>query len=420
MPEAPAKRYVFLDHLRGWTFALMAFDHALHAYAQEFGQFWFFRDYERLSFFDGFYLFNQSMIMPLLFFISGMFVVPHLMRLGFPEYLRRRLIKLGIPWLLGIPLIVPLLSYPKYHQYVNSVPSYWTYWTEIFFAERLQAGPFWVMFALLAYALVFLAMRLLWPNLIPQLGRFVTFIAEKPLVGISTFCALAAVIYGMSDLLWGAPWWIGFGKLFYLQGARFIMNFVYFMMGAGFMASGLLDQPAFWERYHRVLPKLLIGLAISAVCYIGYSLAYLDEGAYSDTIHRAIRLSGFQWDQILALLPSEAPRILIRTTLLGILGCFQVICLIGLFHRYLAKPKPMWQSLARNAYGIFIWHESMMVWLQFGLLEVSFAPYIKMVTVFLVGFWGAWLLNDYLRRIPLFAPVLDGAYQFKRPRRKHP
>ena len=64
-------RNTYIDYLRGFMFMLMAFDHTLHAYAQNWGRFWFIQDFERSSVWDAFYLFDQSIIMPMIFFIAG-------------------------------------------------------------------------------------------------------------------------------------------------------------------------------------------------------------------------------------------------------------------------------------------------------------------------------------------------------------
>lgn len=62
-------RYTYIDYLRGFMFLLMAFDHTLHAYAQNWGRFWFIQDFERSSVWDAFYLFDQSIIMPMVFLL---------------------------------------------------------------------------------------------------------------------------------------------------------------------------------------------------------------------------------------------------------------------------------------------------------------------------------------------------------------
>lgn len=364
----------------------MAFDHSLHAYATRWAPFWFFRDFDRRDIFDALYLFDQSIIMPMLFFIIGMFVVPAFERNGLWGYYKKRLIKLAIPFIVGVPLIVPLLTFPKFHEYVDPNPTYWEYWTQIFFSERFQAGPFWVLYAILLYTTILLILDKLF-KISAIMAHCVNFISRRPVVGISIFILISAIIYGGSDLLWGAPWWIGFGKLFYLQGARFIMNFVYFLMGAGLMASGLLDNKDLWTRFASKVPLWGVLMVGAGIAYAGYALTYFDQGAYGGV--------------------DDASFVLPRTTLLAILGCFQVLFLLAFFYRFVNEPTPLWQSLAKNGYGIFLFHEAMVVWLQFGLLGFSISPYLKVLIVFVLGFGGAWLLNDRVRRLPGFKAVLN-------------
>lgn len=375
------KRYIFIDHLRGFVFALMAFDHALHAYASHWAPFWFFRDFDRTDTFDALYLFDQSIIMPMLFFIIGMFVLPSFERNGFIGYYKKRLIKLGIPFIIGVIFIVPLLTFPKFHEYVDPNPTYWEYWTQIFFSNKLQAGPFWVLYAILLYSTILILLSKI--KIRVFLVASLKFIAQRSLIGIGVFILISAIIYGVSDLIWGAPWWIGFGKLFYLQGSRFIMNFVYFLMGAGLMASGLLDNKDLWDRFAKKVPLLGVLMVAAGITYSGFSLFYFEQ-AYSET-----------------------PDILVRTTLLAILGVFQVLFLLAFFYRYFNEPTPLWQSLAKNGYGIFLFHEAMVVWLQFFLVSFAFSPYLKMPIVFVLGFGAAWLLNDQLRKLPGFKAVLN-------------
>ena len=139
-------RILFIDHLRGLMFALMAVDHSLHGYAQYWGRFWFFRDQDRSIVFDALYMHNNSIIIPMLFFIFGMWVLPSLEQRGILGYFKERLIRLGIPFMIGVPLIVPLLSYPRYEYFTAPGASFFDFWPMIFFTEKLQAGPFWVLY----------------------------------------------------------------------------------------------------------------------------------------------------------------------------------------------------------------------------------------------------------------------------------
>lgn len=394
------KRYLFLDYLLGFAFLLMAFDHALHAYASNFGKFWFIRDYDRSVFFDALYLFNQSIIIPLVFFASGSYVVKEWNISGTQTYLKNRLLKYGIPFILGVPLIVPLLTYPKYLEFVDSSISYQAYWFGIFLGDKLQAGPFWVMYALLLHTVILMILHTYAPKLMNALETFLKKLTTSPWQVLLTLGVLAAIIMGISDLIWGAPWWVGFGKIFYLQGSRFIMNFIYFILGSAFVTSGLVDDQKFLSALKDKILTAFLVMLITAIAYCGYSLTYIQDGAYADGFYRALKLD-VPLANALPLLPEVASTVLPRTTLLAFLGLSQLSFLVMVFYSYLNKSIPFWKSLASNCYGIFIWHESVMVWLQFYFIDSSWPIFIKMPLVFIIGLSTAWAFNArVMQKIP--------------------
>lgn len=394
------KRYLFLDYLLGFAFLLMAFDHALHAYASNFGKFWFIRDYDRSVIFDALYLFNQSIIMPLVFFTSGAYVIKEWRALGTNTYVKNRLLKYGIPFILGIPFIVPILTYPKYAEFVDSSISYQAYWFDIFLGGKLQAGPFWVMYALLLYTFILMILQTYAPKLMHAIDTFLKKLTTSPWYVLGTLGLFAAIIMGGSDLIWGAPWWVGFWKIFYFQGSRFIMNFIYFVLGSAFVTSGLSDDQKFLSALKDKISTAFLVMLITSIAYCGYSLVYVQDGAYADGFYRALKLD-VPLFEALTLLPEVASSVLPRTTLLALLGLSQLSFLVMFFYSYLNKPIPFWQSLASNCYGIFIWHESVMVWLQFYFIDSSWSILVKMPLVFLIGLSTAWIFNDcVMKKIP--------------------
>ncbi|AIL12856.1 hypothetical protein IM40_03955 [Candidatus Paracaedimonas acanthamoebae] len=411
------QRYIFIDYLRGFIFALMAIDHSLHAYAQNWGQFWFIQDHDRSLIWDAFYLFDQSIIMPMLFFITGLWVLPSLKKYGFQAYLRRRFVKLGIPFIICIPLIVPLMTYPRYTLTVDSDISYLDYWFNVFLSgKKLQAGPLWVMYGMFLYSMILVGLSAL-PGIMNKWSNFVRLLVNRPQFGFIFLFLLSALILGMSDLTWGAPWWIGWG-VFYLPGARFLLYFLYFMLGAGFSQAGLLEDRFFWKRLSDRLPWWAGIMGLSALAYVGYSLIFMHDGAYSDVIRHAFHeffALGSSWSEMpefvnqqgWQLIESHAPRVLIRTTLHGTLCLFQVLTLLAFSYRYFNKEHPVWSSLARSCYGIFLTHEAMVIWLQYFLIGIELPQILKIIIIAGLGFGGSWLLTEkWLLKIPVLKKVI--------------
>ncbi|MEN8236290.1 MAG: acyltransferase family protein [Pseudomonadota bacterium] len=421
MPIPENQRLHFIDHLRAFMFLLMAFDHSLHAYAYYWGRFWFFRDHDRSIGFDVLYLQNQSIIMPMLFFIFGMFVLPSLARRGAWGYVKERFIRLGIPYIIGIPLMIPLLSYPKYHDFVNSDVGYFEFWlgsdfqfwNSIFFTERLQGGgPFWVLYAMALYSAVLIIACKLLPWVFRSLVNFIKWTIENPVLGFVIWGSFSAVLLGVSDLIWGAPWWIGFWRIFHLQASRFLLVLAYFFLGAAVYQSGILTNQDLMQRFSNQWAKLSILTAVLGVAYVWYSLAYFYDGAYGDEFHTLLREKGWLATGLWELVVTEAPGVLVRTTLHGFFCLSQMLLLLAVFYKFVSKPTRLWTFLAANCYGFFLFHEAVVIWCQYGLNATELPIVFKFSLTAFVGIVFTFLFNDkILLRIPIVRRVLSPEYR---------
>ncbi len=415
------ERIPFIDHMRGFIFLLMAFDHSLHAYAANWGRFWFYRDYDRSYIFDALYLFNQSAIMPILFFTFGAMVLPKITSLGLKGFWKDRFVKHVIPFMVGVPLVVPLLSYPKFHEYDNPGPSFLDFWFDIFFSEKLQAGPYWVMYAIVMYTAVFLILNKIFPKLVPALGAAMKKALASPWKFCLLFILLSIFIYGASDLRWGAPWWIGLrnvlpdflhGELFSLQASKFIMNFIYFIMGAAFMNSKAWEDIKAWKPLTNKRFVFLGATIIVGATYVLYAHFYFTDGAFNDTFYRTLRRGGETldaWKDAFSILPDVAPAVLIRTSLLGLLAFLQTLTLIAFFSHQPAGSKwyGIWASAAACCWGIFILHDPVVIWGQYLLTDYSLPIFFKFAVIFIAGLSISWFLTKQLLKTPIIKSVFE-------------
>ncbi|MGD8847564.1 MAG: acyltransferase, partial [Desulfobacteraceae bacterium] len=119
LPEVSGRKVEF-DYLRAFAVTLVLCHHAILAYTT-----FAFINYEnpiatsspvvneqRWIGFDLIVAFNETFFMPLLFFISGMFVWQSLARKGTRKYLIGRLTRLGLPFVIGVFFLIPLAYYP--------------------------------------------------------------------------------------------------------------------------------------------------------------------------------------------------------------------------------------------------------------------------------------------------------------------
>ncbi len=404
-----------IDHMRGFIFLLMAMDHALHAYAANWGKYAFFRDYDRSYTFDALYLFNQAAIMPVLFFTFGAYVLPKLSTYGVKMFWKDRFVKFIIPFMVGVPLIVPLLSFPRFHEFTDQNISYMDYWMGVFFTDKLQAGPYWVMYALVLYTLILLTINKLMPSFIGKCGNRLRQGFKRPVPALSAFFVLSAFIYGLSDLRYGAPWWVGFrdilpeymyGQLFSLQGSKFMMNFVYFIMGAAFMKSQVWKSKEPWKDFLDKRYFWFVAMVTFGVLYTLYAHAYFHDGAYDYTIYKILRIghgSADSWIEALNLVTEKAPRVLMRTTLMAALALMQFLTLLSFFGKNAGNSSgkfyAIWASATACCWGIFIIHDPIIIWMQFTFVNYHIPIIFKILIVSIGGIGVSWIMTHFILKI---------------------
>jgi hypothetical protein len=110
-------------------------------------------------------------LMALMFFLSGLFVWPSLTRKTNWGFLRDRMLRLGLPFVFGVLVLIPLALYPAYR--VTAVDlgfsAYWDAWRALPFWTN---GPLWFLWQLLALNTVVIGLHWLAPNAIEALGRW--------------------------------------------------------------------------------------------------------------------------------------------------------------------------------------------------------------------------------------------------------
>src|SRR5262249_61824432 len=86
--------------------------------------------------------------MPFMFLLSGLFVWPSLRRKGSVRFLDERLLRLGVPFVLGVYLLMPVAHYPVYRATAvdPSWSAFWAHWRALPFSP---SGPLWFLWQLL-------------------------------------------------------------------------------------------------------------------------------------------------------------------------------------------------------------------------------------------------------------------------------
>jgi peptidoglycan/LPS O-acetylase OafA/YrhL len=326
--------------------------------------------------------FNETFFMSLMFFISGLFVWDSLKRKGAGGFVRDRIVRLGIPFAFAAGILAPLAYYPSY-RVTGADPgfaAYWRAWTSL---PGWVSGPAWFIWVLLAFGCLAAGLYAFAPRWGERLGRLTVSANTRPFAVFATLLAVSAAAYVPLVLIFGATQWLQVGP-FAIQASRILHYAVYFIAGIGVGAVGLnasllapdgmLQQH--WRRWAIASP--IVFLLTTALVIADYVL----KGG-------------------------EQPGWEIANGLAYVTCCATTsFAVMAVFVRFARRRSTVWDSLAANAYGMYLIHYVFVTWIQFALLPSDLPALSKCVLVFssvLALSWGSVAL---LRRIPVVGRVL--------------
>ena len=332
-------------------------------------------DSERWLGFDLFCAFAFLYLMQLMFFLSGLFVWPSLQRKGWMAFLGHRVWRLGVPFVLGVFLLMPLAFYPVYR--VTAVdpgwPAYWAHWTAL---PITPTGPMWFLWFLLA--LNFAAAVLY--RLAPDTGRVLAPFLAKTATHPGRFFVVIVVVTAVAYLPLSAiysPWkWVGVGP-FEVQAAFAPQYMLYFLFGLAVGSysydRGLLDAKGMlvqhWGRW-------LIG---SFVAFFVWIIA----------------------TALVMKVPESPVAVLQVVGDLGLVTFAAAACFTttAIFLRFANARWPVIDSISEHAYGIYFFHYLFVVWLQYALLDFAAPAVVKGLAVFVGTVLLSWAASVATTRL---------------------
>ncbi|MDY6857522.1 MAG: acyltransferase [Thermodesulfobacteriota bacterium] len=387
-PTKVSERKVEFDYLRAFAVVLVLCQHAILAYTK-----YAFINFEnpiassnpvvneqRWLGFDLIVAFNETFFMPLLFFISGMFVWQSLARKGGRKFLRDRLIRLGLPFVIGVLFLIPLAYYPAQLQIglITGVDSsYGTFWLEMVRSGFGTAGPLWFLWLLLAFNCLATLLYQVAPPPEGFIRKRLTTIFDRPVVFFGALLGVSIAAYLPIAIIFGPLEWIGIGP-FNAQTGRILLYLVYFLAGTAVGACGI-DHSAL--RSEGALAKRWrVWLAVGLISFIVFI--------------------------IMLVVISDMERTIVSEIAFVVCCGATVFGMIGLFVRFVKRRAGVLDSLSENEYGIYLVHYAFVTWLQYLLLEGTFHPSVKGIMVFLSTLILSWGAVAAIRRIPGVAKVI--------------
>ncbi len=336
-------------------------------------------DNERWLGFDLFCAAQYVFLMPFMFFLSGLFVWPTLLRKGSGSFLSERVLRLGVPFLFGVYVLMPIAHYPVYRLTATD-PSWSAFWEHWLALPFWPSGPLWFLWQLLLLDIAAAAVYRLAPRSSEILGRLTGDRADSA----GRFFVLLLIISSLAYLPFALkfkPWeWSEFGP-FTFQPGRMLHYVVYFFAGVGVGVHGL--DRSLLRMGGMLAQRWALWLVSAAAAFMLWMAA------------TALTMGGAVPQ--LEVIPAFAFTLSSATASLGF---------ASVFLRFANRPWRLLASISENAYGIYLVHYVFVIWLQYLLLGIALFALAKGALAFTGALLSSWAVAAALSHLPIGARLL--------------
>lgn len=344
-------------------------------------------DSARATGLDGFTLWNDTYFMAMMFLLSGLFVPSSLERKGAGAYVRDRLLRLGVPFVVASAILAPLAYLPAYWLRAEATgnPGFWNAWLAL---GVWPSGPAWFLWVLLGFGGIAAALHAVAPRVLAPLHRLGNACREHPvraclLLGLGAVLVYLPIAQGVSPFTW-----FTWGP-FTVQTSRIALYALYFAFGYALGTGGGLGALTAWLAPTAPLARRWwVWQTAAGVVFVGFVAAFIT------------------W-LISAGKGTPAPIAGIASTVLfALTGAVTTFALLAGFARWSPRCLTPIAWLAPQAFGMYLLHYPIVTWLQYLLLPFPLPGLAKAAVVTTTAVLASWTTTAALRRLPGFARVL--------------
>lgn len=390
----PEGRLIFFDNLRYLFVLFVVVEHSAHAYD---GLAWWAVVDPSPSLLAGWLAaFSDVFAMPLLFYIAGYFALPNLQKKGMAAFLKGKLRRLGIPWLVCVLFITPIFTLIYNFTRNSLTQSYWALWLEemnsalqftvgfINSMSQFAQHYMWFLSLLLLFFFLFALLHALAGNWLngaeknyePRPSTAGTTLGQFFGIALTTTLFSFATVMLMMELTRQPEPWFLLGNLIQFRPSRLFFYVLYFGLGVATYRNQWLERGWFPGRLKVWALAFAVLLPVFLVAHHLLSFGAPElKGIYAPVYF------------------------LILNFLCA--ACLGLSLSLGL--KYWNRPSRLDRNLAVNSYNIYLAHYGFVMTTQLILLPFSAIPgTLKFIMVaassgLLAYLSGQWLIRPYPR-----------------------
>jgi Acyltransferase family len=335
--------------------------------------------------FDIVVLATDSFFMAMFFFLSGLFTWPGIARKAPSVFLRDRLLRLGLPFAIAAFTVIPLAYYAIALRHEPEL-SFTAFWWKTVTVGPWPSGPIWFVWVLLAFDLTASLLYRVSAHLVDPGNRISLRGFEQPAAFWLMLVVVTALVYVPSLLYFGGSKWFELGP-FSVQASRILLYFAYFFIGVSVGAAnfdrGILSADG-------QLPKqrwLWVFATLIPYCLM-WGMIYIKREVLGNPDPQP------HWYQA------------IYSTFFVLFSGSILLAILAFFLHQKAPGPNLLDRMQADAYGMFLVHYPIALWIQYALYDYSLPAIVKAAIGFVLTVILSWALTAGLRKIPGASHVL--------------
>ena len=378
-PTAHTRNFA-LDRSRTFLTLVVLIHHAVIPYTH-FGH----TDPKSWIGFDAVVLATDSFFMAMFFFLSGLFVWPSLVHKAPHIFVRDRLLRLGMPFVICAFTIIPVAYYAIALRQQPGI-GFAAFWWKTVTVGPWPSGPLWFIWVLMVFDLTASLLYRVSPKLLDPINRLSLRGFERPADFYLFMLAVTAIVYVPAVAYYSQNRWFGLGP-FDVQASRVLLYAAYFFIGAGIGAAnfdrGLLSADG-------RLARSGWGWAIAAL--VPYCVLWGLIAIKREILGNPDMLPNWYEASYGLFFVAFSAAIL--------------FAILGYFLRFKRSGFSILDPMQPDAYGMFLVHYPIVLWLQYWLFDFDLPAIAKALVAFLLTVALSWAATAALRKIPGATHVL--------------
>jgi peptidoglycan/LPS O-acetylase OafA/YrhL len=372
------KRLLFIDNLRILLICGVLVQHLNDTYGSAGS--WMYRDPAATDMFTSTFLTTLNSIgmaagMGFFFLLAGYFTPGSYDRKGGVSFLRDRIIRLGLPWLVYSLLIEPLVVY-----IAHGLPgSFWSFYpVYLHRVDSIADGPIWFVELLLFFSILYVAWRWLTRSRPQAASGMGTVPGYWAIFGFILALGLGSFVVRI--------WWPQ-----YYQPSPFNLPMGYLLQYVCFYVLGIIAYRRNW--LYKLTPRMgrdwsLIAL-LATLPFYGVAVPYVLGGGTAGGQAGTEIAGGFHW---ISLTYTLWESFVIVGVCLGLLVLFRT--------RWNHQGR-LTRSLAAGVYTVYLIHPVVLVGFSYAFQGVTLYPLLKWAIAVLITLPLCFLIGGVIRKIPL-------------------